>query len=167
MTDETFNCPIKFSQQGALSNFVGTLDAKGVPVPQDVRNLAGRINKYAAEAQPSGGGAIVDGNGPLGRFDAAPSDWAAWRFITDAERTALKQRYPGQDVTIDNFVQFYAGGSAGGMGVNGRIEADGSYAFWKLTPSGEVLTPDVGGAADAYVKQLCIDQGRTYIGHLR
>ena len=48
---DAFNCPILFSQQSALSHFVGELDKQGVEVPQDVRNLAGRINYYAEEAK--------------------------------------------------------------------------------------------------------------------
>lgn len=108
--------------------------------------------------------------GPLGRFDAAPSDWAAWAFITDAERTALKDRYPAMAVQIDNLVQFYAGGSAGGLFIPKRRDADGAYYFGKLdgsVPDGVTWTRDVLGAADEYVGQRCDAQGIPRPGHLR
>lgn len=56
MTDDgTFNCPIKWTQQAVLSNWVGTLDANGQGglVPLEVRQLAGRINWYAEQAKGS------------------------------------------------------------------------------------------------------------------
>lgn len=137
----------------------------------DFSNMGGALDKADREQWPGdyGGGPVdpTDPPGVLGRFDAAPSDWAAWRFITDAERTAMEARYPSQQVQIVNLVQFYAGGSAGGIAVNGKRNPDGSYWFWKLTPEGETLTPDTGGAADIYVNQLCDNQGRPRPGHLR
>lgn len=108
--------------------------------------------------------------GPLGRFDAAPSDWAAWAFITDAERTALKDRYPAMAVQIDNLVQFYAGGSAGGLFIPKRRDADGAYYFGKLdgsVPDGVTWTRDVLGAADEYVGKRCDEEKIPRPGHLR
>jgi hypothetical protein len=51
MSDETFNCQIKFSQQSDLSNFVRDLDRQRIAIPQSIRDLAGRINSYAQQSQ--------------------------------------------------------------------------------------------------------------------
>ena len=144
MSDGTFPCPIKFSQQGALSNFVGVLDAKGVDVPIDVRNLAGRINYYAQQAQPPAD--------PLAAFTARlkVGQLCAWALVTDAERTALDALYnPG---TVVQYVQFYGASGGGGMNVNVRT-AGGGFEFFSL--KADAWLPDVGGAGDAYVAWLC------------
>lgn len=113
---------------------------------------------------------IVDPLGPLGRFDAAPSDWAAWAFCTNDERAAMEARYPAQQVQIVNMVQFYSGGSAGGLFIPKRRDPDGAYYFGKLDgsmPDGVHWTRDVLGAADAYVAERCDAQGIPRPGHLR
>lgn len=111
----------------------------------------------------------VDGPGDLGRFDAAPSDWAAWAFITDAERTAVEKRYPDLKVQIVNLVQFYAGGSAGGLFIPKRRDASG-YWYGKLNPNspdGVDWTLDQGGAADAYINARCEAEGIPKPGRIR
>jgi hypothetical protein len=141
--DGTFPCPIKWTQQETLSNFVGTLDARGVDVPQEVRNLAGRINYYAAQAKPSD---------PLREFTRrlGVGQLCAWALVTDAERTALDALYnPG---TVVQYVQFYGASGGGGMNVNVRAAGAG-FEFFSL--KADAWLPDVGGAGDAYVAWLC------------
>ena len=143
MSDGIFNCPIKFLQQEVLSNFVGTLDEKGVQVPLEVRNLAGRINYYANEAKP------VD---PLGQFRARlrVGQLCAWALVTDAERTALDALY--NPATVVQYVQFYGASGGGGMNVNVRAAGAG-FEYYSL--KADAWLPDVGGGGDAYVAWLC------------
>lgn len=140
----------------------------------DFQNLGGALDQADRQQYPGdyapAPGPVIDPPGPLGRFDAAPSDWAAWAFITDAERTAFKARHPAQAVQIDNLVQFYAGGSAGGLFIPKRRDADGAYFFGRLDPSapeGSVWVRDVDGAADKYVAERCKAEGIPQPGHLR
>jgi len=142
--DGTFPCPIKWTQQATLSNFVGTLLAAGTPVPQEVQNLAGRINYYAQQAQPPAD--------PLAAFTARlkVGQLCAWALVTDAERTALDGIY--NPATVVQYVQFYGASGGGGMNVNIKPVGAG-YEFFSL--KAEAWLPDIGGAGDAYVAWLC------------
>lgn len=145
MTDDgTFPCPIKWTQQSTLSNFVGTLLAAGTAVPQEVQNLAGRINYYAQQAQPPAN--------PLDAFVARlkVGQLCAWALCTDAERTALDGLY--NPSTVVQYVQFYGASGGGGMNVNVRAAGAG-WEFFSL--KADAWLPDVGGAGDAYVAWLC------------
>lgn len=108
-----------------------------------------------------------DPPGVLGRFDAAPSNWAAWKFITSAEILAMEQRYPNQWANIHEHVNFYESY----MSVPGSRHSDGTYWFQKLVPIpfGNTLveTLDINGAADEYIAALCAAQGRPVLGYLR
>ena len=144
MTDDgTFPCPIKWTQQSTLSNFVGTLLAKGIEVPQEVQNLAGRINYYAQQARP---------HDPLEAFRARlrVGQLCAWALCTDAERTALDALY--NPATVVQYVQFYGASGGGGVNVNVR-QAGGGWEFFSL--KADAWLPDVGGAGDAYVAWIC------------
>jgi len=141
--DGTFNCPIKWTQQATLSNFVGTLLAAGTAVPQEVQNLAGRINYYAEQARP---------HDPLEAFRARlrVGQLCAWAQLSDAESSALKAQYGGPVVL--QYTQFYGASSGGGVNVNVR-QAGGGWEFFSL--KADAWLPDVGGAGDAYVAWIC------------
>lgn len=98
----------------------------------------------------------------LWRFRAAPSQWAKWRFATSEEICALLAIHNPNDV--HQRVNFYSNG--GGGNVQGQARTDGTYWFWKTVGGHEVLTLDVGGAADDYVAAVCAGNGTALIGPL-
>ncbi|MFA5941403.1 MAG: hypothetical protein WC809_18780 [Sinimarinibacterium sp.] len=96
--------------------------------------------------------------GVLARFDAAPSNWAAWKLIIAPEYQAVLDRYPDRHNEIRLCSAFY---DAGGIGSVGGYYHNGQYYFARQVNGQEVMTLDVNGAADAYVEQIAAAQGKT------
>ena len=103
-------------------------------VASEVRNLAGRINYYAAQAKPSD---------PLREFTRrlGVGQLCAWAMVTDAEATALKAIY-GDGIVLQ-YVQFYGASGGGGINVNERAAGAG-FEFFSL--KADAWLPDIGGA---------------------
>lgn len=160
-----------------LGDFSGAIDyIKSVAT--DMQNLGGALDQADRAQYPGDYGSAPPpptGDGPLARFDAAPSQLAKWApsVHPGAEDEALVVRYVAQgtpEADIRNRISlmnnFYGPGSSGGVNVNVVRKADGSYWFWKLADGVESLVPDVGGAGDAYVAAICATTGRPVIAPL-
>jgi len=92
----------------------------------------------------------------LERFDAAPSDWARWTFWDPSEFVPLQNRLvsrlgwePAAAYTrINQQINAYAST----IKLRGyHYPGTNNYGFYKLVSDGGAFTPDVNGAADAYV----------------
>lgn len=140
---------ITFVAQQALSELVGRLQ-QGLPLApwyadpakaQAISDLAGALNAWAAAPVPP------PSSDPLARILAAPSQWAKWCGMSDAEAQALIDRgYITRDQkdTLNNWWFTF--------GVKGQRLPDGRYQYATYETGVEILHIDTGGA-DAATEQ--------------
>jgi hypothetical protein len=126
----------------------------------DMGNFVGALNKYDREQYPAPGDLPPPPTDPISAYRArlAGGQWRAYASVFFTEANELKTAFPNRAQDIDLILALY--GPGGGGNISG--ETDGTnYWFYKWINGQAVKTPDVNGAADAYVYSLAGPSYRT------